>query len=98
MLWYARDLPRPDSALDAVRRPSLTLQDRSGRVIATYGDLVGEPLQLKDFCRPYLPAAAIVAVEDRRFWHHPGIDPVGLGRAAVGRPDWRCMSCRVGRH
>jgi penicillin-binding protein 1A len=23
-----------------------------------------------------------VAVEDRRFWHHPGIDPIGLGRAA----------------
>jgi penicillin-binding protein 1A len=80
VLWYARDLPRPDSALDAVRRPSLTLQDRSGRVIATYGDLVGEPLQLKDFS-PFLPEA-IVAVEDRRFWSHPGIDPEGLLRAA----------------
>ncbi|HEY1412641.1 MAG TPA: transpeptidase-transglycosylase, partial [Rhodopila sp.] len=70
VLWYARDLPRPESALDAVRRPSLTLQDRSGHVIATYGDLVGEPLQLKDFS-PFLPEA-IVAVEDRRFWSHPG--------------------------
>ena len=49
MLWFARDLPRPESALDAVRRPSLTLQDRSGHVIATFGDLVGEPLRLKDF-------------------------------------------------
>ena len=80
VLWYARDLPRPESALDAVRRPSLTLQDRSGHVIATYGDLVGEPLQLKDFS-PFLPEA-IVAVEDRRFWSHPGIDPEGLLRAA----------------
>jgi penicillin-binding protein 1A len=79
-LWFARDLPRPESALDAVRRPSLTLQDRSGRVIATFGDLVGEPLRLKDFS-PFLPAA-VVAVEDRRFWYHPGIDPVGLLRAA----------------
>jgi penicillin-binding protein 1A len=24
---------------------------------------------------------AVVAVEDRRFYHHPGIDPIGLGRA-----------------
>jgi penicillin-binding protein 1A len=80
VLWYARDLPRPESALDAVRRPSLTLEDRSGHVIATYGDLVGEPLQLKEFS-PYLPKA-IVAVEDRRFWIHPGIDPEGLLRAA----------------
>jgi penicillin-binding protein 1A len=80
VLWYARDLPRPDSALDAVRRPSLTLQDRSGRVIASFGDLVGEPLRLKDFS-PFLPAA-VVAVEDRRFWHHSGIDLIGLLRAA----------------
>jgi penicillin-binding protein 1A len=80
VLWYARDLPRPESALDAARRPSLTLEDRSGHVIATFGDLVGEPLRLKDF-PPALPAA-VVAVEDRRFWHHPGIDPMGLLRAA----------------
>lgn len=80
VLWFARDLPRPESALDAVRRPSLTLLDRSGHLIATFGDLVGEPLRLKDFS-PFLPAA-VVAIEDRRFWHHPGIDPIGLLRAA----------------
>lgn len=79
VLWYARDIPRPESALDAVRRPSLVLEDRSGHVIATYGDLVGEPLHLKDFA-PALPAA-LIAVEDRRFYHHFGIDPVGLLRA-----------------
>jgi penicillin-binding protein 1A len=80
VLWFARDLPTPESALDAVRRPSLTLEDRSGHVIATFGDLVGEPLRLKDF-PPALPAA-VVAVEDRRFWHHFGVDPIGLLRAA----------------
>nr|WP_294501475.1 PBP1A family penicillin-binding protein [uncultured Rhodopila sp.] len=81
VLWYSRDLPRPESALDAARRPSLILQDRSGHVIASFGDLVGEPLRLKDF--PAALPAAVVAVEDRRFWHHHGIDPVGLLRAAV---------------
>jgi hypothetical protein len=33
LLWFAHDMPRPDAALDAVRRPSLALQDRSGREI-----------------------------------------------------------------
>jgi penicillin-binding protein 1A len=80
VLWFARDLPRPESALDAVRRPSLTLQDRSGQIFATFGDVVGDSLRLPDM-PPALPAA-LVAVEDRRFWHHPGIDPIGLARAA----------------
>jgi penicillin-binding protein 1A len=26
---------------------------------------------------------AVVAVEDRRFYHHPGVDPIGLSRAVV---------------
>ena len=26
---------------------------------------------------------AVVAVEDRRFYYHPGVDPIGLGRAVV---------------
>ena len=81
MLWFARDLPRPDSALDATRRPSLTLEDRSGHVFARFGDVVGEPLHLSRDAAPTLPEAA-VAVEDRRFWHHPGIDLIGMARAA----------------
>jgi penicillin-binding protein 1A len=81
LLWFARDLPRPEAALDAFRRPSLTLEDRGGQVFATFGDVVGEPLRLADM-PPYLPEAA-VSVEDHRFWHHPGIDPIGLARAAL---------------
>jgi penicillin-binding protein 1A len=55
------------------------LQDRAGRVFATFGDVVGEPLRLADL-PPALPAA-LVAVEDRRFWNHFGVDPIGLARA-----------------
>ena len=80
LLWLARDLPRPETALDTARRPGLTLQDRNGAPFATYGDVVGEPLRLKDLPRA-LPAAA-VAVEDRRFWSHPGIDLIGIARAS----------------
>ncbi len=81
VLWFAWDLPRPEAALDAARRPSLTLEDREGRIFATYGDVVGDPLRLTDM-PSYLPAAA-VAVEDRRFYGHFGIDLIGIARAAV---------------
>ena len=46
LLWFAWDLPRPEAALDAARRPSLTLQDRTGHIYATFGDVVGDPLRL----------------------------------------------------
>jgi penicillin-binding protein 1A len=81
LVWFARDLPRPEDALDAVRRPSLLLQDDRGRTVATYGDLVGDPLRLSQLPR-VLPEAA-VAIEDRRFWTHWGIDLRGMLRAAV---------------
>ena len=81
LIWLARDLPRPETALDAARRPSLSLQDRNGQIFATYGDVVGDPLRLADLPR-YLPAAA-VAVEDRRFYRHAGLDLLGIARAAL---------------
>ena len=79
LLWFGRDLPRPETALDAARRPGLTLQDRAGRTFATFGDVVGDPLRLSDL--PHALAAAAVAVEDRRFYHHYGIDGIGVARA-----------------
>ena len=81
VLWFAWDLPRPEAALDAARRPSLTVQDRAGHVAATFGDMVGEPLRLSSL-PAFLPEAA-VAVEDRRFWSHYGLDLIGITRAAV---------------
>ena len=80
LVWFAWDLPRPEAALDAARRPSLTLEDRTGQVFATYGDVVGDPLRLTDM-PAFLPAAA-VAVEDRRFYGHFGLDVIGIARAA----------------
>ena len=81
LIWFARDLPRPETALDSARRPGLSLQDRGGHVFATYGDIVGEPLRLSQMPK-WLPEAA-VAVEDRRFYQHFGLDPAGILRAAI---------------
>lgn len=39
------------------------------------------PLRLEE--APPLLVQTLLAVEDRRFYHHPGIDPIGMGRAAL---------------
>ena len=77
LVW---DLPPPERALAATRRPALVLEATGGQVIATSGDLYGDTLRLRDMPR-YLPAA-LMAIEDRRFLSHPGLDPIGLARAA----------------
>ncbi len=79
LVYFAWDLPRPEAALDGRRKPSLTLRDGSDRIIAAFGDVVGDPLRLSDLPGT-LPAAA-VSVEDRRFYSHFGIDPIGIARA-----------------
>jgi penicillin-binding protein 1A len=85
LLWFAWDMPRPDSALAATRRPSVRLVAANGSLLATEGDLYGELVRLRDL-PPYLPAA-LLSVEDRRFHSHFGIDPFGIARA--GWANWR---------
>ena len=80
--WYTSldvaDLTRPSPG---ERNPQITLLDREGVAFATFGHRYGEYLTLEQMS-PWLPKA-VVAIEDRRFWHHPGIDPIGIVRALV---------------
>jgi penicillin-binding protein 1A len=78
--WFWLTLPPTNDLSVAQRRPSVTLLGADGSLIATSGDLFGEPLTLKEMPR-YLPEA-VIATEDRRFYQHWGIDPIGLLRAA----------------
>ena len=77
--WFATDLPDLDDALKSTRRPSITLLASDGSELYRSGDLYGEAVRLKDM-PPALPAA-VLATEDRRFYQHFGIDPIGLVRA-----------------
>jgi penicillin-binding protein 1A len=78
--YYAYDLPDIHQVTQWQRRPSITMLAADGSVFMRYGDLYGDHVTLSDVPR-YLPEA-IIAIEDRRFYHHFGIDPVGLLRAA----------------
>ena len=78
--YFALTLPDTSELTRAERRPSITILASDGSLLTTYGDLYGQPLRLKEMS-PYLPKA-VIATEDRRFYSHFGIDPVGLIRAA----------------
>jgi penicillin-binding protein 1A len=77
--WLLYDLPGIDRLESATRRPSVTLLAADGSILATYGDLYGQAVTVENL-PPHL-AEAIVATEDRRFYGHFGIDPIGLARA-----------------
>lgn len=86
--WYAYDLPDVDSIEQMTRRPSIRLVSADGVQLASYGDFYGEPITV-DKLPPHLPQA-ILAIEDRRFYNHFGIDVLGIARAMV-------TNIRVGR-
>lgn len=79
--WVGAHLPPIQSLEIPKRPPSIQIVDMQGRSLARRGDLSGEPLPLKEMPN-YVPKA-FVAIEDRRFYEHYGVDPFGIGRAFV---------------
>src|SRR5215813_4581403 len=79
--YFALTLTDTSELTHAERRPSVTVLAADGSLLATFGDLFGQPLSLREMSH-YLPKA-VVAPEDRRFYSHFGVDPIGLLRAAT---------------
>jgi penicillin-binding protein 1A len=77
--YYASSLPPTDKLFGVQGTPSISVLDVNGRVIATRGAGVGEIVPVNEMS-PYLPKA-VMAIEDRRFYDHWGVDPWGLARA-----------------
>ena len=78
---FARDLPDTSTLYNVDRQPSITYLDRNGALIAVRGTQQAPPADLEAL-PDYVPAA-FIAIEDRRFYYHPGFDPVGMSRAIV---------------
>jgi penicillin-binding protein 1A len=75
---FAYGLPDTSKLYQVQRQPSISYLDRSGGLVAVRGSQFAPPVNL-DELPPYVPAA-FVAIEDRRFYHHFGFDPVGMVR------------------
>jgi penicillin-binding protein 1A len=81
LVWVGAHLP-PIQSLEVPKRPpSVEIVGLDGHVIATRGEMGGAAVPLKEL-PPYLPQA-FIAIEDRRFYSHYGVDPIGVGRALV---------------
>jgi len=80
--WFARDLPDiADLEKAMIRKPVVTVVAADGSVLARYGEVHGAAVRIRDL-PPYLPRA-FLAIEDRRFYDHPGVDVLGIVRAAM---------------
>src|SRR5436190_2665979 len=79
--YFALTLPDTSQLGVSLRRPTVTILAEDGSTLANLGDLFGEPVSLREMS-PFLPQA-VIATEDRRFYNHLGIDPIGLARALM---------------
>jgi penicillin-binding protein 1A len=81
VVWVGAHLPAIQSLEIPKRPPTIQITGSDGSVLAIRGEMAGSNVALKDL-PPYLPKA-FIAIEDRRFYSHFGIDPQGILRAAV---------------
>jgi penicillin-binding protein 1A len=79
LIYYAHDLPDVDNLATQTRKPSVTLVARDGTVLAAHGEVYGDTVSLGGVAPSMVKA--VMAVEDRRFYEHFGVDPIGLARA-----------------
>ncbi|MFZ2031123.1 MAG: PBP1A family penicillin-binding protein [Vitreimonas sp.] len=75
------DMPSTDDLWEARGGQSITFLDRGGHVILREGAQNAPPVDLASL-PPYVPQA-FVAIEDRRFYQHFGVDLGGMMRAGA---------------
>lgn len=79
--YYWSKLPPTSEWSLPERAANVRILSANGELITNRADTVGQTIRL-DEMPPYLPQA-VIAIEDRRFYWHFGIDPIGLGRAMI---------------
>ncbi len=81
LVFVASTLP-PIQSLEVPKRPpTIEIVGLDGKPLVMRGEMSGTDVPIKEL-PPYLPRA-FIAIEDRRFYSHIGVDPVGLARAVV---------------
>ena len=89
--WLTVTAPLSQS-LQPIAAPSFLVLAADGQPIARRGAVRADPVDVMAL-PPYV-GQAFIAIEDRRFFHHVGIDPWGIGRALVR--NWSAGRVREG--
>ena len=81
----------PIQSLEVPKRPpTVEIAGTDGRTLVMRGEMSGRDVSIKEL-PTYLPRA-FVAIEDRRFFSHYGVDPIGLLRATAANVLHRAVS------
>jgi len=80
IVWVGIHLPPIQSLEIPKRPPSVLILGDNGATLATRGDMGGAAVPLREM-PAYVPNA-FIAIEDRRFYSHYAVDPLGIARAA----------------
>ncbi|HKH81150.1 MAG TPA: transglycosylase domain-containing protein, partial [Methylovirgula sp.] len=81
IVYYAAQLPPIDQLAIPKRPPNIAILADDGTLLANRGDTGGAAIHLSEL-PDYLPKA-FIAIEDRRFYEHWGVDPLGIVRALL---------------
>jgi penicillin-binding protein 1A len=81
LVWVGIHLPPIQSLEIPKRPPSVLILGANGATLATRGEMGGAEVPLREL-PDHLPKA-FVAIEDRRFYRHHGVDPWGILRAVI---------------
>ncbi|KGP64161.1 peptidase [Legionella norrlandica] len=80
-LYLESQLPNVDSLKTVQLQVPLQIFSKEGLLIQEYGEKKRIPVTYDEI--PPTLIHALIATEDQRFFEHPGVDIMGLGRAAV---------------
>ncbi len=72
-------LPNIDDLNKVTKVQSVLIKSEDGQIIGSFGDIYGDYINFDEF--PKNLVDAVVATEDRNFYRHFGVDPLGLARA-----------------
>ena len=80
-LYLSPELPDAKKLKEFKLQTPLKVYSQDGKLISQYGEKKRIPLAIDEI--PLAMQQAFLAIEDSRFYQHPGIDPIGIVRAVI---------------